>query len=217
MEILPTTTKSYDLIGKVEFLSERAVKIKIDKDWNYSSDTINPYYFISNKFFNSKGVLDSIYYFDKDSLFLSKILFNYSSNNKGIVSIQYDKQGKKTKETKFISYKDSIAYVEDYKINTNEILTKTWTKKVNSKTVWMKSETVKNKVYSEWVYERNKDGIEICIKTKFGFDKKQNYRILKIKYLEWDDNGNWTKRIEYNEKELETDCMLKTRQIKYYK
>lgn len=216
MEILPSTTESYDLKGKVRFLSERSVKVHLDKDWKYSSDTINPYNFISNKFFNKKGVLDSIYYFEKDSLFLSKVLYNYTSNNKGIVSIQYDKHGKRTNETKFVSFKDSIAYIEDYNANTKEILSKTWTKKDNFKTIWMKSENMKNKIYSEWVYERDDSGIEIGIKTKFGFDKNQDYRIIKIKYLESDINGNWTKRIEYSENEQETDCMLRTRQIKYY-
>ena len=216
LEILPTTTESYDLKGKVEFFSERSVKIQLDKNWEYSLDTINPYYFISNKFFNNKGVLDSIYYFDKDSLFLSKVLYNYTSDNKGIVSVQYDKHGKKINETKFVSFKDSIAYVEDYNANTKEILSKTWTKKVNLKTIWMKSENMKNKFYSEWVYERDDSGIEIGIKTKFGPDKKQDYRTIKIKYLEWDNKGNWTKRIEYNVREPETDCMLKNRHIEYY-
>ncbi len=215
LEILPTTTKSYDLSGKVELLSEKTVKIKLDKDWNYSFDTINPYYFISNKFFNGNGVLDSIYYFDKDSLFLSKVLYNYNSDNKGIVAIQYNKSGMKSSETKFVSFKDSIAYIEDYNANTKAILSKTWTKKVNFKVIWMKSEDVKNKFYSEWVYKRDENGIEIGIKTKFGLDKNQDYRIIKIKYLEWDNKGNWTKRIEYNEKEFETDCMLKVRKIKY--
>lgn len=216
LEVLPTTTKSYDLIGKVEFLSEKAVKVQLEKDWNYSIDTVNPYYFISSKFFNNQGVLDSIYYFDKDSLFLSKVLYKYTSDNKGIVSMQYDKHGKKTNETKFVSFKDSIAYIEDYDANTKEILSKTWTKKVNFKTIWTKSENMKNKFYSEWVYERDDNEIETGIKTKFGFDKNQDYRIFKIKYLKWDQNGNWTKRIEYNVKEPETDCLLKIRHIVYY-
>lgn len=215
LEVLPTTTKSYDLIGKVEFLSEKAVKVLLENDGNYSIDTANPYYFISGRFFNNKGVLDSIYYLDKDSMFLSKVLYNYTSDNKGVVSIQYDKHLKKKSEAKFVSFKDNIVYFEDYDAN-NEILSKTWTKKVNFKTIWMKSENVKNKVYSEWVYERDDNGIETGIKRKFGFDKNQDYRIYKIKYLEWDENGNWTKRIEYNEKEPETDCMLKIRHIKYY-
>lgn len=216
LEILPTTTISYDLSGNVEVFSEKSVKIQLNKDWNYSIDTINPPYFISSKFFNSKGVLDSIYYFDKDSLFHSKVILNFASDNKGIVSIEYDKLGKKTNEKKIISFKDSIEYIEDCNGNTKEILAKTWIKKANFKTIWMKSEDVKNKVYSESVYERDSDGIETGIKSKFGLDKNQDYRIIKIKYLEWDKKGNWTKRIEYNEKEIEIDCLLRTRKIKYY-
>lgn len=207
------TTKSFDLLGKVGFFSEKEIKIHLNKDWNFSIDTINPYCFLSNKFFNSTGVIDSIYYFDKDSMFLSKLLYCNTPNNNEIISTQYDRLGKKTNETKFISFKDSITYVEDYNVNTKEMLSKTWIKTVNFKTIWMKSENVKNKVYSEWVYERDDNGIEIRIKTKFGFDKNQDYRILKIKYLEWDSKGNWTKRIEYNENE--NDCILKIRQIKY--
>jgi hypothetical protein len=211
-----TTTKSYGLTGEVEFFSEKTLKIQLEKDWNYLNDTINPYSLISYKFFNSKGLLDSTYYFDKDSLFLSKVVYSFKLDKQGIVSVQYDKNGHKTNETKLVSCKDSIAYFEDYKFNTKEILSKTWIKKEDFKAIWIKSESVKDKIYSEWVYERNENGNEILIKTKFGFDKNQDYRTLKIKYLEWDINGNWTKRIEYNENERETACMLKIRQIKYY-
>lgn len=216
LEIIPTTTESYNLKGRVKLLSEKTEKIQRSDDFNYSIDTTTPYCVISNKYFNLNGVLDSIYYFNKDSLFLSKMLNNYHSGKSGVVSTQYDKQGRKKSEMKFISFKDSIVYVEEYEANSNELLSKTWTKKENLKTIWMKSENVKNNINSEWVYERDDTGNETEIKTKFGFDKNQDIRIIKIKYLNWDSKGNWTKRIEYEENNIKVDCLLKTRQIKYY-
>ncbi len=216
LEIVPVTSESYDLIGKDSSFPEKSLTIRLDKDWNYFIDTTDSYCVISNKFFNHNGVLDSINYFDKDSLLALKGVYNFTSGNHGIVSAQFDKHGIKTNETRFISFRDSIVYLEDYKANTNELVSKTWAKKANFKNLWMKLEIVENKLYSEWVYERDVNGFEIVIKKKIGFDKNQDYHIFKIKYLEWDTIGNWTKRIEYDEKEPENGAILKTRYIEYF-
>jgi hypothetical protein len=215
LKIVQTTTDSYDLIGNVVFFSERSTKIKLDKDWKYSIDTIDSYDIISNKFFNNKGVLDSIYYFDKDSLFLSKILYNCNFWNNKIISVQYDKHGDITNETKFVSFKDSIELRADYNVKTEEIISKTWTKKVNFKTIWVKSENMQKKLYSEWIYERDINGMMIGIKMKIDPQKYHDYQIIKIKYLEYDIKGNWTKRIEYSDNDHENYCLLKKRTIKY--
>jgi len=214
-DILKTTTKSYDLFGKVKLLSEKKIKANLEKDWNYSIDTIEPYCFISNKFFNNEGVIDSITYLNKDSIILQKVIYNFGSNNKGIISIQIDKTGKKTSETKYISFKDSIVYVENWNSDNNVIVSKSWTKYENSKIAWLKSEDLKSKLYSEWVYLRDSNGQEIMLKTKFGFDKNLDYKNQKIKYLQLDSHGNWIKRIEYFEEEGNS-CIVKTRQIQYY-
>ncbi|TCN67603.1 hypothetical protein CLV25_10762 [Acetobacteroides hydrogenigenes] len=214
--MLITTTKTYGLTGNVEYVSEKIEKVTLAKDWNYTIDTKEPYCFISNKYFNRNGVVDSVVYLNKDSILLSKVLYNYNNDdNKGIFSIQYNNIGKKIYENICVNQEDSIAYFKTINADNKDIESKSWTKIVNNKTVWQKSENVKSKLISEWIYKIDNNGQDIEIKTKNSFDKKQNINIVKIKYIEYDKCGNWTKRIEFNDSDKNAS-LVKTRLIKYY-
>lgn len=206
------TKQHFNLTGNVKFMSEKSVLIHIDTNLNYTIDTMESNGLIKNCYFNHLGVLESTYYIKNDSIILSKTKYYDNRNGNKIFCIKYE--AKKTIESRFISFKDSILILKHYDTSNNKLEYKSWVKEENSQIIWMKSKLFKYKLISEYVYERDQNGNEITIKQKFGKDKNQEYYILKIKYLEWDSVGNWTKRIEYNE--FDMNGTLVTREINYY-
>ncbi len=213
-KVIITTTQTYGLYGKVELVSEKTINANFNENWNITVDTINPYCFIENRFFDKKGVITFIDYYSKDSLFITKSIYDSSNKNESQISSQTDKFGKIIEYTKFISINDSLVHSETFDSYTNDTISKTSTKIVNGKIIWSKTENIKGGKSSEWYYKRDTNGLEIEMKTIFSYDKDKYYQKIKIKYIEFDKKGNWTKRIQYNEKEKY--CTLQTRLFKYY-
>ena len=207
-------TKTYGLKGNIVSFSEKSFKAIYDENWNYTIDTIEPYCFIANRFFDNTGEITQIEYYNKDSVLQTKVIYEHGNFKKKINSYQFDKNGYKISFTRIVSFEDSTVFVETIDFKTKITTSNSWTKYENNQISWQKSVVIKDSLSSEWVYIRNEKGQEIEIKTKFGFNNQQDYRIVSIKYLEFDNNGNWTKRIEYNPADGNT-CMVKIRKIKY--
>jgi len=208
---IETTPLTYGLKGNIISFSEEKFTAFYNDKLDFIIDTTNPYYILTNKIFNDKGIISKIEYFDKDSTLLSKVIYQ-SRNNP--YSIQYNKNDFKNSYSRLISFEDSISVIETVDSKTNVVTSKSWTKIQNGRIDWMKSLGLKDSLYSEWNYKRNDKGLETEIKTKFGYDPNQDYRTVKIKYLEFDEVSNWTKRIEFNPDEGNS-CMVIIRSIKY--
>ncbi|MDD3771825.1 MAG: hypothetical protein PHC38_04115 [Weeksellaceae bacterium] len=207
--------RMYGLNGNVNSLSENTMKMTYDENWNFSVDTVETYSIISNRYFDSEGIITKVEYIIKDSIKIGKTIFNYSNPESKIFSYQYDQNGEKIGFTEFLSVKDNVTKIRTVDIKTNKTTSKTFTKFKDGQPLWQKSFDTKANIYTEFIYYRNNIGQETEIKTIFGPKKDLKESTLKVKYLEFDKFGNWTKRVEYNPTK-EKSCLLKTRKIIYY-
>ena len=212
---------NYDLKENVKFLSEKIFSVVYDEYENLVLDTASSYFIttIINRNFDKKGNINSTRYFNKDSVLVTTV--KYYKNE----TIQFDKNGNKQDVSKIIlvqsgiQYENGILYVESYNPSTQELLQKAWTKYDNERILWQKSIQIKDSLYIEYVYCRNNDGLDTLIKSKFGFEHEisEDYHLINIKYLSFDEKGNWTKRLEYSLDETNNYCyMVRQRKIEYY-
>ena len=205
---------NYDLKGEVKFLSEKMFPAVYDENKNFIPDTAATFLFcIINRSFDKEGNIKSTSYFNKDSTFIGMSEY-YESE-----TIQFRKDGKKQDISKIISVEDGILYVESYNPSTKELQQKAWTKYENEKILWQKSIRFRDKdsLYLEYVYCRNSDDLDTLIKTKN--EISEDYYLTNIKYLSFDEKGNWTERIECSLDLDDTNnyrYIVKQRRIEYY-
>ena len=211
--IFSVTPRTYGLKGDVVSFSEKSFTVNCDENWNYSVDTINSYNLLINRFFDGNSNLILIEYLYNDTIFHSKVIHEPINYTGKINSSQFDKNDEVLSYTRLVSFKDSIAFVET--LDKNKLITSnTWTKYVNNQMMWQKSLVLKDSLYTEWAFIRDNVGQQIKMQIKLGFDKDKDFTNVFIKYLKFDDVGNWTERIDYEEGKL-NDCMVKVRRINY--
>ena len=197
---------NYDLKGNVKFLSEKYFATV----YNEILDTTITYISIANRSFDKNGHINTIKYFNEDSILMLWIKFHGDGS-----SIQFDKDGNKQNTSKILSVQDDILYTETYNPSTKELLQKSWTKYDNEQIVWQKSIRLADSLYMEDIYYRNNDGLDTLIKKKFGYEISENYHLMNIKYRSFDVKGNWTERLEYSSNDA-NDYIVKRRRIEYY-
>lgn len=206
--------KSYNLKGNVEFFSDKKIPSILTEEWKtvpYSNSSIS----IQNKYFDKNGLLTELEYFDKDSVLMLKSEIIKTKTGKYQGSKDFDKNGNQTKLTKIISSTKDNLETETYDQKSGDLISKSKTEYENNLVKKQYSEFVSQGHKSEYIYKRDDEGneIEISMIVKFGDKKMENKSF--VQYLDFDEYGNWTKRIDYN-KESGNECLLTVRKIKYY-
>lgn len=206
--------KSYNLKGNVEYISDKKIPSVLTDEWKTVPDS-NSSISIQNKYFDKHGFLTELEYFDKDSVLLLKSEINKSKTGKYQGSKDFDKNGNQTKQTKIISSSKDNLETETYDYKSGDLISKSKTEYENHLVKKQYSEFVSQRHKSEYIYKRDDEGneIEISMIVEFGDQKMENKSF--VKYMDFDEYGNWTKRIDYN-KELGNECLVTVRRIKYY-
>lgn len=208
------TLKSYNLSANVEYISDKKIPSFLTEEWSTVPDTSRAAS-IHNKYFDEEGFLTESKYFDKDSLLLLRSEIIKSKTGKYQGSKDFDKNGNLTKQTKIISSTKDNLQTETYDYKTGDLLSRSKTVYDNHLVKKQYSETVSQGHKSEYIYKRDDEGNEIEISMIIEFGDQKMERKSFVKYLDFDEYGNWTKRIDYN-RENGNECLLTIRRIKYY-
>jgi hypothetical protein len=206
--------KSYNLKGKVEYFSDKKIPSILTEEWKAVPDT-NSTISIQNKYFDRDGFLINLEYYDNDSVLLLKSEINKSKTGKYRGSKSFDKNGNQINQTIIISSSKDNLEAETYDHKTGDLISKSKTEYENYLVKKQYSESVSPENKSEYIYKRDGEGNEIEISMIIEFGDQKMERIAFVKYLDFDEYGNWTKRIDYN-KENGNECLLTIRIIKYY-
>jgi hypothetical protein len=199
-------TVFYGLKENVKFVSEKMIATIYDE----YLDTTKSYFTIINRSFDKNGYQNLTEYFSEDSILLSWLKYDKNGH-----TMQFDKDGNQQNITKKVSVEDGVFYVETYPFKSEEVQQKTWTKLENGRMAWQKSIRVKDSVYFENVYYRNNEGLDTLVKSKFGYEISEDYHLTYVKYLSFDEKGNWTERLEYSLSDT-NNYVVKQRRIEYY-
>ncbi len=209
--------KSYNLKGNVEYFSDKKIPSRlIDNNWKTQIDTLHlTSLSYQNKYFDKNGFLTNIKYYDKDSSLLidSRILFSKSGNYQG--TKDFDKNGEQLTYTKIIDSDTNFLAIEIYDYNSGKLISRSKTEYENYLVKTQYSESINQRDKSKYIYKRDPKGneVETLMRIEWGNQKSEN--ISFTQYLDFDESGNWTKRIDYNN-EKGDECLVTIRKIKYY-
>ena len=206
--------KSYNLKGNVEYFSDKKIPSILTDEWKTVPDS-NSSISIQNKYFDKYGFLTELEYFDKDSVLLLKSEINKSKTGKYQGSKDFDKNGNQTKQSKIISSSKDNLETETHDYTSGDLISKSKTEYENHLVKKQYSEFISQGHKSEYLYKRDDEGneTEISMIVEFGAQKIENKSF--VKYVDFDEYGNWTKRIDYN-KEIGNECLVTVRRIIYY-
>jgi len=207
----------YNLKGSVEYFSDKKTpSLFIDKGWEILDDTsqLGSISF-QNKYFDKKGYLTNLKYYDKDSALILNSEILYSNSGKYNGSKDFDKKGNPIKITEIIVSTSNFLELETYDFKTRDLMSKSKTEYENGLPTHQSSENLNQNLKSYYTFKRDKENNEIEISSIMEFGEQKMENVSNIKYLEFDSIGNWTKRIDYN-REKGNECMLTIRKLTYY-
>jgi hypothetical protein len=201
------------LNGKIKTYLERTYEAE-KKFGEWGNGDIE-YYGHNRVSFDSDGNYQYVEYFNENNELSGKLIPN-RENGDLIEEAYYDKDGELNSKRKIIhNSKDeleSIFYNED-----GEITAQGKTYYANDRVIKLQYQTFEdNEVKEEYtvVFEYDKDGNMASQKQ---MDKKGEItHFLKFKYLAFDENKNWTKRLDYDSEEGEEPKNIVIREYKYY-
>lgn len=201
------------LNGKVKTCLER--HYKAEKKFGEWENGDIEFYGHNRVSFDSEGNYQWIEYLDDDNE-LSGKLIPKRENGDAIEEAYYDEDGELFSKTKIIhNSKDDlefISYNED-----GEKITQGKSYFANNRVIKQQYQTFEdNKVKEEFtvVFEYDKDG---NLTSQKQTDKKGEITyFLKFEYLDFDENKNWTKRLNYNSEEGAEPTIIVIREYEYY-
>lgn len=203
----------FGLNGKIKTYLERYYEAE-KKFGEWENGDIE-YYGHNRVFFDSEGNYQWIEYLDDDNE-LSGKLIPKRENEDIIEEVHYDEDGKLNRKTKIIhNSKDElefIAYNEE-----GEKTTQGKSYFANNRIIKQQYQTFEdNKVKEEYtvVFEYDKDGN--LVSQKQTDTKGEITYFLKFEYLAFDENKNWTKRLDYDSEEGAEPENIVIREYEYY-
>lgn len=203
----------FGLNGKVKTYLERYYEA--EKRFGEWENGDIEYYGHNRISFDSEGNYQWIEYLDDDNE-LSAKLIPKRENGEVIEEAYYDEDGELISKTKIIhNSKDELEFIAYDKDGEKTIQGKSYF--ANNRIIKQQYQTFEdNKVKEEYavVFEYDKDGNLVSQKQT---DKKGEITyFLKFEYLAFDENKNWTKRLNYDSEEGEEPENIVTREYEYY-
>jgi hypothetical protein len=165
-----------------------------------------------HKFFNEKNQLVKSIYYDGNGEFYSFTKILIDESGKYIGTETYDSNDKLISEGKTVSSTDTSLVFEtkNFPKNTISLSKMTYYENRLNKTIYSE---LNDSSSIFWKYYRDSNGL--IVKTQMvnwqGSTKDTSYH--ETKYIEFDNHGNWIKRIDYKE----NDVYVYERKIEYRK
>jgi len=210
-----TSKITYNLKGSVKLISEKEILSTCDSNGVILSDSASfSNLSFTNTFFDKKGVVLKWEIFDKDSLLTSKQDYIYSKSGK-LKRIDIYRNGKLKEFTKILNHTDTILETETFDNETRNLIVDYKINFVNGLIDKRTINNIKDSTVEVTIFKRDSSGNEIEIMQSRKKKNQATDNIIKVKYLSFDDNGNWIKRsifwLEDN-----GDCNVTLRRINYY-
>jgi len=195
------TAESHELKGEISSYIEKRYPAQLIND-SIIVQTDNSGKIEIHKFFNLDNELVKSIYYDGNGKFnsMQKVLTN--ELNKYIGTEAYDSNNTLISKGEIISSTDSTLVIKtiNYKDNSTSISEMSYYKDRLSKTI--KSQ-LNDSIFAYWKYFRDSDGLLVKTQLVNQFGSMQNTSFLENKYIEFDKQGNWIKRMDYKENEIE--------------
>jgi hypothetical protein len=204
--------------GRIKEIYEKSATVRFD-----STLSINPEILDSssisyiNKYFNKKGNITKADYFYPDSTIAITLKYNNSIFNNEIVAKEYDGNGALKAIIKIIKEtSDSIVTVK-IDPETEEVLEETRSFIRNELIVTQETYDFRTNDIDKFEFIRDSSGRTIKnLWSGRGNGKDFQSDTVLRKYLEFDNEGNWIRRIRYVNDE-KNECYLSSRTLNYYK
>ncbi|PTX60890.1 hypothetical protein C8N46_10546 [Kordia periserrulae] len=209
-----TEWEKYGLKGNVKSMKEEDFEV-IEESENWDIGPKMEYGYVIN--FDKEGYYENLVYHDSKGNFIEK----YIPKRKGrkiYEELRYDENNEITRKI-LVTYSSNKK--RKYKIlkADGELLSKNISyvenKLVSRREIYVYDESFENdqlKFISEFTYDDNQNLIKYL-----QFTGKEETASYTYKYLEFDDQGNWTKRLEYNtQNDSSTPDKITIRTYEYY-
>lgn len=215
-EVMKYTLKIDNIKGQVKSYEESFQNVSFDDEFNIAEDSsAEQSQSYSVRYFDEKGVWIESKVFMQGTLF-SNAIAQFSEEGAYIGTINLNEAGDTASQTKVIEF-TSKKLVEENILDGEVVYRRT---KVfdNLKTMSMVVDNMinENTLHSEFSYSYNEDGFISSYSTKTTQNGEEiSASEQNIKYLEFDNEGNWTKRLSYSEGVFEGQLTIRT--FEYYK
>lgn len=208
------TTKTFNLKGNVKTIRDRQVECYCDnKNQPTPDSTKTGMSFIS------------VYSFDEEGIWVSGQIGLANGTIYSNTEVLFDEDGnyagtKVTGEDGEIISKDSVTEISENRIKmesktaNGNLFSKSTSDYENHLVKKQKTEWTDGSLTIEQTFKRDKEGNEEEMEVKRSEQGVTTEEIIKIKCLEKDSNGNWTKQLYYREKS--NKCTVLERTIEYY-
>jgi len=213
-EIMQYTLKTDNIKGPVNTYTESYQNALLDLDLNIVEDSLKEAETYTTRYFDKNGVWTESKIYVKGALFSTAIV-QFSDNGSYTGTTNKDENGNITSETRVATFTKSQLIEEN--IMDDEVVYRRTKDFENNKTTKMVIDNMLKSdiVHSEFTYTYNEDGLiesYRIITTRNNEEISDNVQL--VKYLEFDDHGNWTQRLSYT-KGLHSG-QLTVRTFEYY-
>lgn len=209
------TWKDYSIVGKVKILSEKIMYVKCNEDLTLSSDTfLNKLTFIQNRYFNKKGLITKFFYYDKDSVMTLKNEYVISKGEIVGANSTNIKENK-VEKVEINKINENLFESKTFENESNKIISTAFTHRKNGFTFKQEFENkFSGRIQkTDKYYIRDESGLVTEIIDTTRIDNQLFTTKTLVKYSEYDNRNNWTKKIEYHG---DTICRITLRKLEYY-
>lgn len=211
------TTKTFNLKGNIKTTTETIRPVIFDEHWSLTPDTARMIIAtVHKKHFNERSELVKSELYDDKMNTVRRTKFSHDASGNYTGKKDYDRYNQLKKETKVLKSGGDGIETKTVDAGNNKVLMKTKTRYVDGKP---HTRTVENfgmgRMTANYTYTYDKNGNETKVIMESEYMTEGGNNITHYKYLEFDRQGNWTKRIEYREGD-ENKGKLIEREIMYY-
>ena len=207
---------SYNLNGNVRVVQEMKAPAVFESGlWKVDSSE-NRLIRKSVKNFDQEGLLERIQYYRGVYEITFTSIMRVSGQGFFQGSDEYDAQNILQSKTKILSVAEEKLETLTVHATTKEKLSKSENVYVNGLLERQIRTYYGRDAYLFYRYKRDFRGNEIEIEEESRYDGEVFSQVYSLEYLEFDEQGNWTKRKECDAQSA-TNCTLTIRSIVYYK
>lgn len=189
------TSESFELKREISSYIEKRYPAKLVND-SIIKLTDNTGGIEIHKFFNSDNELEKTIYYDSYGKLYSirKVLTNVF--NKYVGTETFDSSNVLLSKEKVVQSTDNFLVINSINYKENTTTTSEMTYDSNKLNTSIKS-VLNDSSFVYWEYFRDNDGFLIKTETTFKYGSTINNSTKENKYLQFDNQGNWIKRMDY--------------------
>lgn len=209
-------TKTFNLKGDIKSISDTQVRSIYDDNWNTIPDTANDGLpsAVSTRYFDENGVwVRTVTELPEGTPYSeTTVLFAENGDYSGSEDVGPDKKPLiKNTVTSITADKIEFESFDRYR----KKLSSSTSEYENGLLVKQTTQWTQDDIHFETVFVRDEEGNETEMTYKNNVSGKDIEDVMKIKLLDFDEQGNWTRQILYRPGK-DRKCVVIQRKIEYY-